>query len=175
VTRKSSSSEIYTSFGVWPRDHYKAFQWLPPVCNIPTELHSRLQHSMFSWLLFWVSSDSPQGRRPNQEIVNHSIWCILLYNYAYWTKKRKCNLLAGNTMVSTLTAWVQHWSIRWQHSRKDLERWGTHLWPGRDLQQPEKIQNKAEPWEVYIRCALRKITIGKQFPSVGQNNFRRFI
>jgi hypothetical protein len=37
---------------------------------------------MFSQLLFWVSSDSPQGRRPNKGILHHSVWCILLYNYA---------------------------------------------------------------------------------------------
>jgi hypothetical protein len=49
------------------------------------ELHNWLQPSMFPRLLFWVSSDSPQSRRPNQEIIYYSIWRILLYNYALWT------------------------------------------------------------------------------------------
>jgi hypothetical protein len=26
------------SFGVWPRDHYKAFQWFPLACSVPTEV-----------------------------------------------------------------------------------------------------------------------------------------
>jgi hypothetical protein len=37
---------------------------------------------MFSRLLLRVSADSPQGRRPNQDILHYSIWCILLYTYA---------------------------------------------------------------------------------------------
>jgi hypothetical protein len=38
VTRKSPSLHAYTSYGVWPRDHYKAFQWLPLAYNVPTEV-----------------------------------------------------------------------------------------------------------------------------------------
>jgi hypothetical protein len=48
-------------------------------------VHSRLQPSKFPRLLFWVSSDSPQSRRLNQDILHFSIWCILLYNYALRT------------------------------------------------------------------------------------------
>jgi hypothetical protein len=29
---------IHTSFGVRSGDHYKAFQWLPLACNVPTEV-----------------------------------------------------------------------------------------------------------------------------------------
>jgi hypothetical protein len=71
-------------------------------------LHNRLQPSKFSRLLFWVSLDSPQGRRPNQDIIHHSVWCILLYNYALQTKKHGCNLPARYATVSAFTAWAQH-------------------------------------------------------------------
>jgi hypothetical protein len=121
-------------------------------------LHIWLQPSKFSRLLFWVSLDFPQGRRPNQDILHHSIWCILLYNYALWTKKHRCKLPAGYTTVSAFTSWAQRWSVHGWCGHKDSGRWGTHLWPGIDLRHPEKIQNEAKPWEVYIWCALRKIT-----------------
>jgi hypothetical protein len=39
---KSLFCHVYTSFGVWLRDHYKAFQWLPPTCNVPTEISSEV-------------------------------------------------------------------------------------------------------------------------------------
>jgi hypothetical protein len=67
-------------------------------------LHSQLQSSKLSRLLFWVSSDSPQGRRPNQDILHHFVWCILLYNYAHQTKKRGCNLLVEYTTMSAFIA-----------------------------------------------------------------------
>jgi hypothetical protein len=121
-------------------------------------LHSWLQPSKFSRLLFWVSSDSTQGITPNEDILHHSVWCILLYNYALRTQKRRCNLPVRDTTVSAFTAWAQCWGICWWCGRKDSGRRGTHLWPGGDHQQHEKIQNEAEPWEVYIWCALRKIT-----------------
>jgi hypothetical protein len=68
-------------------------------------LHSQLQPSKFSRLLFQVSSNSPQGIRSNQDILHHSVWCILLYSYALRTEKHRCNLPAGYTTVSAFTAW----------------------------------------------------------------------
>jgi hypothetical protein len=38
MTRKSSFYHVYNSYGVWLRDHYKTFQWLPLVCNIAPEV-----------------------------------------------------------------------------------------------------------------------------------------
>jgi hypothetical protein len=38
VTRKSPSCQKYTSFGVWPRDHNKMFQWFHLACNVLTEV-----------------------------------------------------------------------------------------------------------------------------------------
>jgi hypothetical protein len=38
VTRKSPFCQIYTSFGVWPRDHYKVVQLFSLVCSIPAEV-----------------------------------------------------------------------------------------------------------------------------------------
>jgi hypothetical protein len=29
---------IHTSFGVRPGDHFKAFQWFPLACNVPTDV-----------------------------------------------------------------------------------------------------------------------------------------
>jgi hypothetical protein len=29
---------IHTAFGMRPGDHYRAFQWLPLACNVPTEV-----------------------------------------------------------------------------------------------------------------------------------------
>jgi hypothetical protein len=113
-------------------------------------LHSWLQPFKFSRLLLWVTSDSPQGRRPNQDILHYSIWWILLYSYALRTQKRRRNLPARYGTVSAFIAWAQHWRIRWWCGQKDSGRWVTHLWPGRDLRQPKKIQNEAEPWEVYV-------------------------
>jgi hypothetical protein len=48
-------------------------------------LHGRLQPFKFSRLLLGVSPDPPQGRRSYQDIFHHSVWCILLYNYAIRT------------------------------------------------------------------------------------------
>jgi hypothetical protein len=38
VTRKSPSCQIYTFFGVWPRDHYMMIQWFHLACNVPIEV-----------------------------------------------------------------------------------------------------------------------------------------
>ena len=33
------AKHMHTSFGVRPGDHFKAFQWLPPVCTCPLRFH----------------------------------------------------------------------------------------------------------------------------------------
>jgi hypothetical protein len=38
ATRKSPFCNVYTFYGVWPKDHYKAFQWLHLASNVPTEI-----------------------------------------------------------------------------------------------------------------------------------------
>jgi hypothetical protein len=38
VTRELPFCQIYASFDVWPRDHYKAFQWFHLACNVHAEV-----------------------------------------------------------------------------------------------------------------------------------------
>jgi hypothetical protein len=40
--------------------------------------NDRICPAIFSRLLFRVSSDHIKGRRPEQDIFHHSVWCLLL-------------------------------------------------------------------------------------------------
>jgi hypothetical protein len=107
-------------------------------------LQGKLQPFEFSILLVGLSSDSLERRRSNQDILPHSIRCFLLHNIVR-TQKCRCNISKAYTMVSTLSTWTQCWSVSWWCGCQDSGRLGTHLWPGRNLWQPEKIQNEAKP------------------------------
>jgi hypothetical protein len=48
--------QIYTSFSVWPRDHYKTYQWFYLACNLPTEVSPVVQDDIFE--LMFLGSKS---------------------------------------------------------------------------------------------------------------------
>jgi hypothetical protein len=79
-------------------------------------LHSWLQPSKFSRLLFRVSLDPPQGGRPDQDIFHHFVRCILLHNHALQTQKCGCNLSNGvynSVYTHSLGAMRKHMLTMW--------------------------------------------------------------
>jgi hypothetical protein len=77
---------IHTSFGVRPRDHFKAFQWIPLACNVPTEVSPDVlattipprAPSYALWVLAITASPThlqPDGSQQLQLNLHH--WLVL--------------------------------------------------------------------------------------------------
>jgi hypothetical protein len=81
----------------------------------------------FSQLLLGVSSDSPKGGRPDQDIFHHSVQCILLHNYAFGLKSVGATYQQGiqRCLYSQLLCNVEAYAD--DVDVKTREKEGTHL------------------------------------------------
>ena len=74
-------------------------------------LDGRLRSAILPWLLLRLSSNSPQGRRSNQDSIHHSIRCLWIQDHVLWIKERWSNILACHTAMLHQSASPQRGSL----------------------------------------------------------------
>jgi hypothetical protein len=65
-------------------------------------LYGLLRPTLFPWLLLKLPLDRSQGRRPNQESVNHPLWSMCLHNHILQVEDCRSHLSAGHPIMPNL-------------------------------------------------------------------------
>jgi hypothetical protein len=106
---------VYTSFGAWPRDHYKAFQWFPLTCSIPTEVSPKVlvQITKGPTCAVWFSSESillPTHSQPDGSQVPRSTLTV-----GWYAKTRFYHILRQAVLIYAhdCTVFMADLSMNW--------------------------------------------------------------
>jgi hypothetical protein len=129
-TRKSPFCHVYTSIGVWPRNHCKAFQWLPLACNVPTKVSPEVlattkpqrAPSCALWVLGTTKPTLLQPDRLSSKTIRTTGWYAKTSLYHQLECSRYCSSEAGaredkanskedEMVLVVLASWPPTWAL----------------------------------------------------------------
>ena len=97
-------------------------------------LHGRMRPVILPRLLFRLSSDRLERRRPNQDGIHHPLRGIRLQDHVLWVEECWCYLPMCDTAVLCWSATSQCWSLCWRRRCQNQDSGSIHSWSGGNFQ-----------------------------------------